>query len=151
MKRNAATELGIDFKHITLAQEATIDQVISTVNELNQDASISGILVQLPLGPHIDTVGERTVIASIDPGKDVDGQVSCFTLVFESSTTHPQIPSHQHWESMFACFIPSFLTLHPRRYHQAPRGCPGSDRRGACSGTWPFRYRRKPCCRNASP
>jgi len=73
MKRNAAIELGIDFKHIALPLEASIDDLVSTVNELNKDPSVTGILVQLPLGPHIDSTGERKVIASISPTKDVDG------------------------------------------------------------------------------
>jgi methylenetetrahydrofolate dehydrogenase (NADP+)/methenyltetrahydrofolate cyclohydrolase/formyltetrahydrofolate synthetase len=73
MKRNAAIELGIDFKHIALPLEASIDDLISMVNELNKDPSVTGILVQLPLGPHIDSTGERKVIASISPTKDVDG------------------------------------------------------------------------------
>lgn len=73
MKRNAAQELGIAIKHISLPLEATIGEVISVVKDLNDDATVSGILVQLPLGPHIDTVGERSVIEAIAPKKDVDG------------------------------------------------------------------------------
>jgi methylenetetrahydrofolate dehydrogenase (NADP+) / methenyltetrahydrofolate cyclohydrolase / formyltetrahydrofolate synthetase len=73
MKRNAAQELGIAIKHITLPLEATIGQIISVVKDLNDDDTISGILVQLPLGPHIDIVGERSTIAAIAPQKDVDG------------------------------------------------------------------------------
>lgn len=73
MKRNAAQELGIAIKHISLPLEATIGEVISVVKDLNDDATVSGILVQLPLGPHIDIVGERSVIEAIAPKKDVDG------------------------------------------------------------------------------
>ncbi len=40
------------------------------INELNQDDSIHGILVQLPIPKHID---ERKVIETISPLKDVDG------------------------------------------------------------------------------
>lgn len=73
MKKNAAQEVGIAIKHLALPADATVEQVISTVNELNVDESVSGILVQLPLGPHVDNAGERKVIEAIVPEKDVDG------------------------------------------------------------------------------
>ena len=43
---------------------------MALVDELNADPAVDGILVQLPLPPHIDDAG---VIAAIDPAKDVDG------------------------------------------------------------------------------
>ena len=45
-------------------------QLLARVEALNQDASIHGILVQLPLPPHIDA---QKVIEAISPAKDVDG------------------------------------------------------------------------------
>ncbi|MEY4153170.1 MAG: Bifunctional protein FolD protein [Pseudomonadota bacterium] len=50
----------------TLTQEALLDRIAA----LNQDASIHGILVQLPLPKHIDA---QKVIEAISPAKDVDG------------------------------------------------------------------------------
>ena len=50
----------------TLTQEALLDRI----SVLNQDASIHGILVQLPLPKHIDA---QKVIEAISPAKDVDG------------------------------------------------------------------------------
>jgi len=50
----------------TLTQEAMLDRIAA----LNQDASIHGILVQLPLPKHIDA---QKVIEAISPAKDVDG------------------------------------------------------------------------------
>jgi len=50
----------------TLTQEALLDRI----GALNQDASIHGILVQLPLPKHIDA---QKVIEAISPAKDVDG------------------------------------------------------------------------------
>ena len=50
----------------TLTQEALLDRI----SLLNQDASIHGILVQLPLPKHIDA---QKVIEAISPAKDVDG------------------------------------------------------------------------------
>src|SRR5690606_24796246 len=44
--------------------------LLDLIEELNEDARIDGILVQLPLPAHIN---ENAVIAAIDPAKDVDG------------------------------------------------------------------------------
>jgi len=51
---------------------ATIDEetLIGTIEELNRDQNVHGILVQLPLPPHIDM---RRVLKTIDARKDVDG------------------------------------------------------------------------------
>ncbi|MFV3073768.1 bifunctional methylenetetrahydrofolate dehydrogenase/methenyltetrahydrofolate cyclohydrolase FolD [Niveispirillum fermenti] len=46
------------------------EDLLRLVNQLNNDPSIHGILVQLPLPAHIDS---QTVLAAIDPAKDVDG------------------------------------------------------------------------------
>ena len=45
-------------------------RLLSLLDRLNRDPAVHGILVQLPLPPHID---ETAVIASIEPAKDVDG------------------------------------------------------------------------------
>jgi methylenetetrahydrofolate dehydrogenase (NADP+)/methenyltetrahydrofolate cyclohydrolase len=69
-KTKACAEAGIrTFDHHLDAgcDEAT---VLDLVRRLNQDPSVDGILVQLPLPAHIDS---RKVLLSVDPGKDVDG------------------------------------------------------------------------------
>jgi methylenetetrahydrofolate dehydrogenase (NADP+)/methenyltetrahydrofolate cyclohydrolase len=48
----------------------TQDELLALVGALNADAGVDGILVQLPLPPHIDS---HAIIAAIDPDKDVDG------------------------------------------------------------------------------
>lgn len=53
-----------------LPAETGQDELIALVEQLNADESVDGILVQLPLPPHID---DKAVIAAIDPAKDVDG------------------------------------------------------------------------------
>ncbi|KAE9396030.1 FTHFS-domain-containing protein [Gymnopus androsaceus JB14] len=73
MKAKAAEEVGIKYRHIALPAEATVDQVVETVKTLNNDDSVSGILVQLPLGDHVTAEGERTVTEAVQPEKDVDG------------------------------------------------------------------------------
>lgn len=68
-KAKAATEVGI--RNTTIRRDETITQeeLLSLVAELNSDADVDGILVQLPLPKHID---EQKVIAAISPEKDVD-------------------------------------------------------------------------------
>jgi methylenetetrahydrofolate dehydrogenase (NADP+)/methenyltetrahydrofolate cyclohydrolase/formyltetrahydrofolate synthetase len=73
MKAKAAQEVGITFTHITLPAEAAVDEIVQIVKKLNDDHSVSGILVQLPLGPHVDSEGERAVTEAVNPEKDVDG------------------------------------------------------------------------------
>lgn len=73
MKAKAAEEVGIKFKHITLSAETTVEGVVEIVKRLNDDAQISGILVQLPLGDHVSPEGERQVTEAVSPEKDVDG------------------------------------------------------------------------------
>jgi len=53
-----------------LDKAATQEDLIATVNKLNDDPDVDGFIVQLPLPPHID---EMAVTLAIDPRKDVDG------------------------------------------------------------------------------
>ncbi len=69
-KENGCIKAGIRSTVIRLAQECTQEELESTVTALNQDASVHGILVQLPLPKHLD---EARVLRLIDPDKDVDG------------------------------------------------------------------------------
>ncbi|KAJ7452407.1 C-1-tetrahydrofolate synthase [Mycena galericulata] len=73
MKAKAAEEVGIKFYHVSLPATSTVDEVIVTVKRLNDDDKISGILVQLPLGEHITSEGERLVTEAVSPEKDIDG------------------------------------------------------------------------------
>ena len=73
MKSKAAEEVGVKFKHVPLPGEARVDEIVAVVKKLNADPAVSGILVQLPLGPHIGVDGERTVTEAVSPEKDVDG------------------------------------------------------------------------------
>jgi len=73
MKGKAAIEVGIKYTHVQLPADAKVEQVIKEVQRLNADDGVSGILVQLPLGDHVDPEGERQVTEAISPEKDVDG------------------------------------------------------------------------------
>ena len=69
-KERACEQVGIYSREIRLAEDCTQIELLEQIEQMNQDASIHGILVQLPLPPQID---ESEVILAIDPKKDVDG------------------------------------------------------------------------------
>ena len=73
MKSKAAQEVGIKFRHVTVPIESTAEEIVQIVKKLNADESINGILVQLPLGDQVTSVGERLVTEAVSPEKDVDG------------------------------------------------------------------------------
>ncbi len=66
----ACDKAGIRSLRFDYAQDATPAEVMAKLAELNADASVHGILVQLPLPPQFD---ETAVLEAIDIGKDVDG------------------------------------------------------------------------------
>lgn len=69
-KREACAEVGIRSEERLLPATATFSQVASAIDELNRHPAVDGILLQLPLPPHLEP--ER-LLPRIDPGKDVDG------------------------------------------------------------------------------
>jgi methylenetetrahydrofolate dehydrogenase (NADP+)/methenyltetrahydrofolate cyclohydrolase len=69
-KQEACEEVGIAPIHHELAGEASEQELLALVADLNADEGVTGILVQLPLPDHMD---EGRVIRSIAPVKDVDG------------------------------------------------------------------------------
>lgn len=69
-KKKAAAEVGISSQIIKLPKETSKEDLLKVVNELNEDQSVHGILIQLPLPNHIP---EQQVIEAINPLKDVDG------------------------------------------------------------------------------
>ena len=68
-KKRACEQVGINSYEISMPENATEEELLSKIKELNSDTSVHGILVQLPLPRHIC---EENVIAAIDPKKDVD-------------------------------------------------------------------------------
>ena len=69
-KRKALAEAGMLDRSLTLPKETTEEELLRLIKELNEDKSVHGILVQLPLPAHIN---EKTVTNAIAPEKDVDG------------------------------------------------------------------------------
>ena len=68
-KEKACAQTGIRSEIIRMPADATEDEVLSKIAELNADRDVNGILVQLPLPKHIN---EKKIICAIDPKKDVD-------------------------------------------------------------------------------
>ena len=68
-KKKACEQVGINSFEITLPGDASESELLECIRSLNSDPKVHGILVQLPLPPHIN---EETVINAIDPKKDVD-------------------------------------------------------------------------------
>lgn len=70
MKEKACMEAGFKSLLFRLPEETSTDELVNFINKLNEDDTVDGILVQLPLPGHID---ERVVLYTVDPKKDVDG------------------------------------------------------------------------------
>ena len=69
-KHRACEEAGMRSAHHGLGAETEEAELLELVAELGRDDDVDGILVQLPVPPHIDP---DRVVAAIDPVKDVDG------------------------------------------------------------------------------
>lgn len=74
-KRKACEFVGIEFNLVTLAEDAGQAKLIETILSLNNDTSVDGILVQLPLPSGYD-YEEKVALELIAPSKDVDGLTS---------------------------------------------------------------------------
>lgn len=69
-KMKACAEVGIDSERIAFEADITEQELLAAVQRLNNDPTIDGFIVQLPLPEHIS---ETTIMSAIDRRKDVDG------------------------------------------------------------------------------
>ena len=85
-------ETGMRSLEFRLDAHSTQDDVLACVRKLNEDDTVDGILVQLPLPDHLDS---NLVIAEINPAKDVDGltEISAGRLVLGKSGLRPCTPT----------------------------------------------------------
>lgn len=90
-KKKACEEVGIRFEHIKFNDTISEELVINEIKRLNNDISINGILVQLPLPLGFD---EGKIINTISPVKDVDGLTyqNVGNLVLENDCLVPCTP-----------------------------------------------------------
>ncbi|MFF7361256.1 tetrahydrofolate dehydrogenase/cyclohydrolase catalytic domain-containing protein [Streptomyces sp. NPDC008125] len=70
MKRARCEKAGIESRHVALPSSISTAGLVEAVTELSEDPEVHGILLQHPVGPHID---ERAAFEAIAPEKDVDG------------------------------------------------------------------------------
>ncbi|HEO0434747.1 TPA: bifunctional methylenetetrahydrofolate dehydrogenase/methenyltetrahydrofolate cyclohydrolase [Streptococcus agalactiae] len=69
-KERSALEAGFKSETLRLSESISQEELIDIIHQYNEDKSIHGILVQLPLPQHIN---DKRIILAIDPKKDVDG------------------------------------------------------------------------------
>ena len=75
-KLKALERVGMSYRHIHSNELLSTEDILSLIEGLNEDNSVHGIMVQLPLPKHLDT---RRILDKIDPVKDVDG-LSSYSL-----------------------------------------------------------------------
>ena len=73
-KVRACQDLGIRSETLTRPDSILTEELLSMVAELNARPEVDGILVQLPLPPHVEA---KRVVAAVAPAKDVDGLHPC--------------------------------------------------------------------------
>eukprot|EP00043_Microstomoeca_roanoka_P013015 m.127190 g.127190 ORF g.127190 m.127190 type:complete len:307 (-) comp15649_c1_seq4:619-1539(-) len=73
-KARTSADVGVTDMHFHLPATATQSQVHETIMQLNANSSVDGIILQLPLPPHLN---KRPLIQAIDRAKDVDGLHAC--------------------------------------------------------------------------
>jgi methylenetetrahydrofolate dehydrogenase (NADP+) / methenyltetrahydrofolate cyclohydrolase len=69
-KVKSSQEVGLYSEQHTPPESATTEELLALIADLNRRDEIDGILVQLPLPPHVDA---KKVLLAVDPAKDVDG------------------------------------------------------------------------------
>jgi methylenetetrahydrofolate dehydrogenase (NADP+) / methenyltetrahydrofolate cyclohydrolase len=91
-KRRACEEVGVESRLITPDADISEETLLTLIDQLNDDATVHGILVQLPLPKHIN---EDRVIERISPAKDVDGfhPTNVGRLVIGLDTLKPCTPA----------------------------------------------------------
>jgi methylenetetrahydrofolate dehydrogenase (NADP+)/methenyltetrahydrofolate cyclohydrolase len=69
-KRRDCEKVGFASEEHRLPADTTLEALVGLLARLNADDAVDGVIVQLPIPPHLDV---SAVIAAIDPAKDVDG------------------------------------------------------------------------------
>ncbi|HFV7312859.1 TPA: bifunctional methylenetetrahydrofolate dehydrogenase/methenyltetrahydrofolate cyclohydrolase FolD [Staphylococcus aureus] len=90
-KKKAAEKIGMISEIVYLEETATEEEVLNELNRLNNDDSVSGILVQVPLPKQ---VSEQKILEAINPDKDVDGfhPINIGKLYIDEQTFVPCTP-----------------------------------------------------------
>ncbi|HAR5008949.1 TPA: bifunctional methylenetetrahydrofolate dehydrogenase/methenyltetrahydrofolate cyclohydrolase FolD [Staphylococcus aureus] len=90
-KKKASEKIGMISEIVHLEETATEEEVLNELNRLNNDDSVSGILVQVPLPKQ---VSEQKILEAINPEKDVDGfhPINIGKLYIDEQTFVPCTP-----------------------------------------------------------
>ncbi|EJE18450.1 bifunctional methylenetetrahydrofolate dehydrogenase/methenyltetrahydrofolate cyclohydrolase FolD [Staphylococcus epidermidis] len=90
-KKKAAEKIGMISEIVHLDESTSEEEVLSELNRLNNDDTVSGILVQVPLPKQ---VSEQKVLETINPNKDVDGfhPINIGKLYIDEQTFVPCTP-----------------------------------------------------------
>lgn len=90
-KKKAAEKIGMISEIVHLEETATEEEALNELNRLNNDDSVSGILVQVPLPKQ---VSEQKILEAINPDKDVDGfhPINIGKLYIDEQTFVPCTP-----------------------------------------------------------
>ncbi|HDJ2285927.1 TPA: bifunctional methylenetetrahydrofolate dehydrogenase/methenyltetrahydrofolate cyclohydrolase FolD [Staphylococcus aureus] len=90
-KKKAAEKIGMISEIVHLEETATEEEVLNELNRLNNEDSVSGILVQVPLPKQ---VSEQKILEAINPEKDVDGfhPINIGKLYIDEQTFVPCTP-----------------------------------------------------------
>ncbi|MDG5372823.1 bifunctional methylenetetrahydrofolate dehydrogenase/methenyltetrahydrofolate cyclohydrolase FolD [Staphylococcus aureus] len=90
-KKKTAEKIGMISEIVHLEETATEEEVLNELNRLNNDDSVSGILVQVPLPKQ---VSEQKILEAINPDKDVDGfhPINIGKLYIDEQTFVPCTP-----------------------------------------------------------
>ena len=97
-KLKVATEIGFNVEHYHFSDKADIDDVANRINILNDDSTVHGIMVQLPLPD-----GFKAIEQLIDPSKDVDGLtvnspwIPCTVKAILSVLDNLETPEGEHY------------------------------------------------------
>ncbi|MBK0347416.1 bifunctional methylenetetrahydrofolate dehydrogenase/methenyltetrahydrofolate cyclohydrolase FolD [Aerococcaceae bacterium zg-ZJ1578] len=90
-KEKKAKSIGFDFEWVTLPETITQQELLNTINQLNADTGVNGMILQLPLPKHLN---ERLLLEAIAPHKDVDGfhPINMGKLMANQATLLPCTP-----------------------------------------------------------
>lgn len=90
MKLKSCLEVGIECSIIKIDEDVKQNDLLSQIDTLNQDSSVHGVLVQLPLPPHID---ETLITNSVFEEKDIDGFSELnLAKIFKKNSSPSYIP-----------------------------------------------------------
>ena len=84
-KERSCKKVGFDSTVLRLPASTTEEELLAEVKRLNDDDSVDGFIIQLPLPKHID---EQKIIMAVSPTKDVDGFHPGTSAVSAWDSTH---------------------------------------------------------------